>query len=83
MRRTERFFSRIPDWAILIFFSALLVTQTTLSLREKSATYDETAHLPAGYLHLKFGDYAFNQLHSYFGLRIFENSFTQVAYPSF
>lgn len=55
--------SRIPESAILLFFAFLLLTQTILSLREKSAAFDETAHLPAGYLHLKFGDYSFNPIH--------------------
>lgn len=55
--------SRLPDWVILLFFSVLLLTQTILSIREKAATFDETVHLPAGYLHLRFGDYGFNPAH--------------------
>ncbi len=55
--------SRIPDWMVLILFCLLLLTQTLLSIREKSATFDETVHLPAGYLDLKFGDYGFNPAH--------------------
>ncbi len=53
----------IPDWAILVFFSILLVTQTLLSVREKSATFDETAHLPAGYVYWRLGDYGVNPEH--------------------
>lgn len=48
---------------ILLVFCTLLLTQTILSLRKNSATMDETVHLRAGYLHLKFGDHSFNLEH--------------------
>ncbi len=54
---------RIPDWAILVLFSILLLTQTVLSVREESATFDETAHLPAGYVYWRLGDYGVNPEH--------------------
>ena len=57
---TKSLFSRLPDWAILLLFCSLLLAQRILSLRAKSGTSDETARLPAGYLHLKFGNYGFN-----------------------
>ncbi len=56
-------FAHFPDWLILMCFCMLFMTQTILSLRDKSGTFDETAHLPAGYLHLRFGDYSFNPSH--------------------
>ena len=62
-RITRSLFVRIPDWMLLFLFCGLLLTQTILSLREKSATYDETVHLPAGHFHLKFGNYSFNPEH--------------------
>lgn len=55
--------SKIPDRLTLLVFCTILLIQMILSLREKSATMDETIHLPAGYLHLKFGDYSFNPEH--------------------
>ena len=55
--------SKIPDWIVLLFFCALFLTLTVLSAREKSGTWDETAHLPAGYLHLRFANYDFNREH--------------------
>ncbi len=55
--------SKIPDWMVLLSFTALFLTLTVLGVREKSATWDETAHLPAGYLHLRFADYDFNREH--------------------
>ncbi len=53
----------IPDWAILLIFAVLLLAQTILSVREKSSTFDEIYHLPAGYLALKYGDYSLNPAH--------------------
>lgn len=55
--------SRIPDWAILLCFLVLITTQTVLSVREESATFDETAHLPAGYVYWRLGDYGMNAEH--------------------
>ncbi len=51
--------ARIPDAAILLLFCALFLTQTLLSLRQKSGTFDEAIHLSAGYLSLKFGAYPY------------------------
>ncbi len=61
--RKEPFLSKVPDWAVLLFFCFLFLTETILSISQKSATFDETAHLPAGYMSLKFGDYGFNPAH--------------------
>jgi len=52
--------SGIPDWVLVLLFCVILLTEAIPSLREKSATVDETTHLPAGYLHLKSGDYRIN-----------------------
>ncbi len=54
---------QVPDWLILAIFCFIFLAQAGLSIREKSATFDETVHLPAGYLHLRFGDYSFNPAH--------------------
>ncbi len=59
----ERVLSRIPDWFVLAFFCVLFLTETISSISQKSATFDETAHLPSGYMSLKFGDYGFNPAH--------------------
>ena len=55
--------SKIPDWMAFLSFCVLFLTLTVLSAREKSGTWDETTHLPAGYLHLRFADYDFNREH--------------------
>jgi hypothetical protein len=55
--------SGIPDWVLVLLFCVILLTEAIPSLREKSATVDETTHLPAGYLHLKLGDYRINSEH--------------------
>ncbi len=62
-KREKSLLSRTPDWVIVLCFSVLFLTQTILSVREESATFDETVHLPAGYLYLKFGDYSYNAAH--------------------
>ena len=54
---------RLLDWLILLPFCGLLLTQTVLSQRATSATYDETAHLPAGYVYLQYGNYSLNAEH--------------------
>ncbi len=76
--------SRFPDWFILLLFSVLLLTQAILAIREKSATFDETVHLPAGYLHLRFGDYGFNPAHPPLAkmLAALPLLFTEVRVPS-
>src|SRR6185295_19299666 len=55
--RAARAVARLTSpWAALVvlalFYAALL-----LSLREKSATFDEPGHATAGYVYWKFGDY--------------------------
>ncbi len=65
-RKAPRFripLSGLPDWLILSLFCLLFLAQTVLSIREKSATFDEVVHLPAGYVYLKFGDYSYNPSH--------------------
>ncbi len=54
---------RIPDWTILIVSFGLVITQTVLSLRYKSSTFDEATRFPAGYSYLLKGDYRLNPEH--------------------
>ncbi|MFQ5916299.1 MAG: ArnT family glycosyltransferase [Candidatus Binatia bacterium] len=54
---------RIPDWTILIVLFGLVITQTVLSLRYKSSTFDEATRFPAGYSYLLKGDYRLNPEH--------------------
>ncbi len=54
---------RIPDWTILIVSFGLVITQTVLSLRYKSPTFDEATRFPAGYSYLLKGDYRLNPEH--------------------
>ncbi len=58
--QTRPLLSKVPNWAILLVFSVLFLTETISGISQKSATFDETAHLPSGYMSLKFGDYGFN-----------------------
>lgn len=56
-------FKRIPDWTILLVFCGLVITQTVLSLRYKSSTFDEATRFSAGYSYLRKGDYRLNPEH--------------------
>lgn len=46
-----------------VLLLAVLMILCTSSIREKSATYDETAHLPAGYSYWKTGNFKLNVEH--------------------
>lgn len=47
----------------LAMFAALLLLLSLTSVRRKSATFDEGAHLPAGFSYLAYGDYRMNMEH--------------------
>jgi hypothetical protein len=53
----------VRDKAILAAGVALYVVLAVSSLRQKSATFDEGAHLPAGYTYWALGDYRLNPEH--------------------
>lgn len=53
----------LRESVVLLLFAVVFLTQCVLSLRQKSATFDETYHLTAGYLHLRYGDFAYNAMH--------------------
>lgn len=55
--------SGVPDRGILLACCALFLALSVLSLRGKSATFDEPFHLTAGYLHLRHGDFRYNAMH--------------------
>lgn len=55
-------------WVILLL--AAFALQATTSMVQKSGTWDETAHLPAGYTCLKTGDYRLNAEHPPLGKMI-------------
>jgi hypothetical protein len=48
-------------WVVLLL--AAFAAQAITSMAQKSATYDETAHLPAGWTYLTTGDYRLNAEH--------------------
>ena len=53
-------------WAASLVLGAGAAVYATLaitSMRVKSATFDEAAHLPAGYTYLKLRDYRLNPEH--------------------
>lgn len=45
------------EWIVLAALGLLLLVECGLADRADAPTYDETTHLPAGYLHLVRGDY--------------------------
>jgi hypothetical protein len=47
----------------LLIFSALLLTLSVTSLRQKGITFDENVHLPAGYTYLARRDFRLNPEH--------------------
>ena len=61
--RIARFFKGrwVAPWVIILL--AAFALQAITSMVQKSVTYDETAHLPAGYSYLKTGDYRLNSEH--------------------
>ncbi len=58
-----RFFSRVPDWATLLFFLALILLQTIPSMMQESLTFDEMVRQLPGYLHLTAGEYRIHTAH--------------------
>ncbi len=56
-------FLRVPDWAILLFFFALILLQAVPSLRQESLTFDELLRQLPGYLHLTKGEFRIHTEH--------------------
>lgn len=54
--RVAPFFSRVPEWMILLLFGLVFSAQVVLSVSQKSATFDEPANLASGYFTLKYRD---------------------------
>ena len=52
---------RLALWVFLLL--GAFAAQAITSMAQKSVTFDETAHLPAGYTYLKTGDYRMNAEH--------------------
>ncbi|MDA7857890.1 hypothetical protein N9A72_00150, partial [bacterium] len=52
----------VVNLLVAVFFT-LIAVQVILSMRQKSATFDEGAHLSAGYSYLKTGDFRLNKEH--------------------
>ncbi len=63
LRGTWDFLSKVPDWAIVGIFSVLILLQAIPSLQQESATFDETAHQPPGYLSLTAREYRLDAEH--------------------
>jgi hypothetical protein len=57
------FFSKVPDWAILLFFFGLILLETVPSLTQESLTFDELVRQLPGYLHLTEGEYRIHTAH--------------------
>ncbi len=61
---TSRFrMERWIAWLAVIGCCGVFTALVVIHARVSSATYDETAHLPAGYSYLKWGDYRLNPVH--------------------
>ena len=54
---------RIPVWVAVLLLLVALFLQSLLSMRLLSATFDETTHLPSGYVYLTTGDFRLNPQH--------------------
>jgi len=54
---------KIYTYLIVLLFLSILFFQLIFSIPQKSLTYDEIAHLSAGYSYLKTGDYRMNKEH--------------------
>src|SRR5262245_34782545 len=54
---------RIPETALLIILLVLTLVLPVALMRRKSATFDEVAHLPAGYSYLTTGLFKINPQH--------------------
>lgn len=57
---------RVPGgrfWAVVLALLGLHAALALDAARDDAATYDETAHLPAGWLHLRHGDFRVNPEH--------------------
>jgi hypothetical protein len=52
--------SRALQWGLVVALVALLAGLAVHAMRGNSATFDEGAHLPAGYTHLALGDHRLN-----------------------
>lgn len=51
------------QWPVLALFAILLLLISLTSIRRKSATFDEGAHLPAGYSYWAYRDFRMNMEH--------------------
>lgn len=60
--QSSSLFSKISPFVVVLLLF-LLVLQAGMSMEIKSATYDETAHLPAGYTYWVTGDFKLNSEH--------------------
>ena len=50
-------------WLAAALLLASMLLQAVLSMRQLSATFDETTHLPSGYSYIATGDFRLNQQH--------------------
>jgi hypothetical protein len=55
--------ARLLEAGALAVFSALFILVSLSSMARQSATFDETAHLGAGYTYTRFGDFHLNPEH--------------------
>jgi hypothetical protein len=54
---------RVLEGGIVLLFCAIFATSVISFARNSSATFDEVAHLPAGYTYLRWHDYRMNPEH--------------------
>jgi hypothetical protein len=59
----RNFFPLLREAVPALVFLVLLLALSLSSLRQKGATADEVAHLPAGYTYLAYGDFRLNPEH--------------------
>ncbi|MBI3185586.1 MAG: glycosyltransferase family 39 protein [Myxococcales bacterium] len=63
LRRLALLASRVPHGFVVVLLLAAFAASGTWSLGQESATYDETAHLPAGLSYLERWDFRLNPEH--------------------
>ena len=62
-RRVFAISRRVWEAGVVLLFGAIFAASVISFARNSSATYDEVAHLPAGYTYLRWHDYRMNPEH--------------------
>ena len=60
---SHRYLRRLLEAGVVLLFCAAFAASVISFSRNASPTYDEVAHLPAGYSYLRWDDYRLNPQH--------------------